>query len=708
MREISEQKKIKIALVGQPNVGKSMLINSISNSKLKVGNFSGVTVEKTQIEFEYKNYIFEITDLPGSYALNEYTIEEKVTKNYLEEAKYDIILNVLDSTNLERNLYLTSELLILDKKMVIALNMTDEANKEGISIDEIQLSKIIGKPCVKTSAKDKFGIDTLIELLIEKFESPKFESKLIFSDVIEEEISNIKSFLVEKRYESDMHYREIAIKLLQNDKKIYLQFHDDPIWIELQPLLNHSFEHIYLHYNTKNPDDIFEDEKFSFARGAVTETVSMKSAYEEKKTLTDKIDSILINKFLGLPIFLFLMWALFQMTFELGNIPMDIIDAFFANLIDNTKLFLGDNELSSIIADGAIAGVGAVILFLPNIVILFLGIALLETTGYMSRVAFLLDGFFHKFGLHGKSFIPLVTGFGCSVPAYMAARTLKNDRDRLLTLFIIGFMSCGARLPIYVLFIGAFFAKENAGNVLFLIYIAGAVLGLIAAKILKMTVFKSEDEPFVMEMPKYRLPSFKLIWHTVSNQALMYLKKAGTYILAASLLIWFASNYPKNPEYEKSVNIKIEQASSIEEKKLLENQLTQYNLENSYLGKVGKFSEPLFAPLGFDWKMTIALETGLAAKEIVVSTLGILYGLGQELDESSESLINKIKNNIPFASAVAFIVFVMIYLPCLAASMVFTREAGGWKYLVYLFVFTTTTAWVLSFITYRVTLLLIT
>ncbi len=701
MRDIKNKKTIKIALVGQPNVGKSMLINSISNSRLKVGNFSGVTVEKTQIEFEYKDYNFEITDLPGSYSLTEYTLEERVTKNYLEEGVYDIILNVLDSTNLERNLYLTNELLALDKKMVLALNMTDEAENEGIIIDEKQLSKIIGKPCVKTSAKNKLGIDELIDTLILKYESPKFQTKLIFSDVIEEEIDNIKSLLFEKKFRSDIHYREIAIKLLKEDKKTFLKFHDEPIWIELQPLLSEAFEHIYLHYGTKNIEDIFEDEKFAFAKGAVTETVKEKNESVEK-TLTEKIDSILIHKFFGLPIFIFLMWGLFQLTFEIGSIPMDLIDAFFASLIDSTKEILGDSQLSSIIADGAIAGVGAVILFLPNIVILFLGIALLETTGYMSRVAFLLDGFFHKFGLHGKSFIPLVTGFGCSVPAYMAARTLKNERDRLLTLFIIGFMSCGARLPIYVLFTGAFFAGNNAGNILFLIYIAGAILGLIAAKVLKIVVFKSEDEPFVMEMPKYRMPSFKLIWHTVSNQALMYLKKAGTYILAASILIWFASNYPKYEEYEEQINQKIELATSEEERYELKNTLTQYNLENSYLGKIGKFTEPLFAPLGFDWRMTIALETGLAAKEIVVSTLGILYGLGEELDENSKGLIEKIRNNIPIASALAFIVFVMIYLPCLAASMVFAREAGGWKYLFYLFVFTTTTAWILSFITYRI------
>ncbi len=696
---------IKIALVGQPNVGKSMLINSISNARLRVGNFSGVTVAKEEVFLEYKKYKIQITDLPGAYSLNDYTLEEKVTKDFLDYSEYDIILNVLDSTNLQRNLLLTSELLALDKKMIIALNMSDEAEKESISIDELQLSRILGKPCIKTSATRKSGIDKLLNEIISKHESEKLPTKLFFSDVIEEEIETISQLLKDCGFKTTQTYRQIAIKLLKEDKLTYKKFHDEPIWVKLQAVLNESFEHLYIHYNTKNIEDIFNDEKFAFAKGAVTETVKQKII--EQKTLTEKFDAILIHKFFGLPIFLFLMWGLFQLTFEVGTIPMDIIDAFFASLIVGTKNVLGDNQISSLIADGAIAGVGSVILFLPNIVILFFGIALLETTGYMSRVAFLLDGFFHKFGLHGKSFIPLVTGFGCSVPAYMAARTLKNERDRLLTLFIIGFMSCGARLPIYVLFIGAFFAQSNSGNILFLIYISGALLGLVAAKVLKIVVFKSEDEPFVMEMPKYRIPSFKLIWHTVSNQAMMYLKKAGTFILAASILIWVASNYPKHLDVEESFNTKIELASTPEEKNSLTNELGLYNLENSYLGYMGKFSEPLFAPLGFDWRMTVALETGLAAKEIVVSTLSILYGLGDENDENSTSLIEKIRNNIPFASAVAFIVFVMIYLPCLAASMVFAKEAGGWKYLVYLFVFTTTTAWILSFVAYHVTKILI-
>ena len=691
---------IKIALVGQPNVGKSMLINSISNARLKVGNFSGVTVTKEQVSLKYKNFNIEIVDLPGAYSLNDYTLEEKVTKDFLYNEEYDIILNVVDSTNLQRNLLLTTELLSLDKKIVIALNMDDEAQKESIFIDEKQLSKILGKPCIKTSAAKKKGITKLLDEIIFKFQNEKTPSKLFYSDAIEEEIANILEVLNENQFLPNQSYRQVALNLLKEDKQTYKIFHDEPIWIKLQPILNEAFEHLYIHYQTKNMKDIFSEERFALVKGIITET--LKQNKNSEKTLTEKFDSILIHKIFGLPIFLFLMWGLFQLTFELGNIPMDMIDAFFATLIDKTKEILGDNEFSSIIADGAIAGVGSVILFVPNIVILFFGVALLETTGYMSRVAFLLDGFFHKFGLHGKSFIPLVTGFGCSVPAYMAARTLKNDRDRLLTLFIIGFMSCGARLPIYVLFIGAFFEGHNSGNILFLIYISGAILGLIAAKILKIVVFKSEDEPFVMEMPKYRLPSLKLIWHTVSNQALMYLKKAGTFILAASLLIWFASNYPKHLDIEESFNQKIELSASDEEKTNLKNELSLYNLENSYLGYAGKFTEPLFEPLGFDWRMSIALQTGLAAKEIVVSTLSILYGLGSDVDENSDSLIEKIRNNISFASGISFIVFVMIYIPCLAASMVFRREAGGWKYLGYLFVFTTSTAWIMSFITYNI------
>ena len=702
--------KITIALAGQPNVGKSSLINAISNAKLKVGNFSGVTVDKTEVEFTICDevscidYEVHIIDLPGAYSLSEYTIEEKVTKSFLQSDDYDIIVNVVDSTNLQRNLLFTTQLLEMGKKVVVALNMDDEAQKEGIEIDEKQLSAILGVPCIKTSASTKTGIEEFKNTIVEVFEKDKNSAKVIYSDNIEEEISKISLFLKQKKYKSPFSYRLIATKLIQEDTDMYKKIHDEPIWIELLPMVRDSLNHLYLHHDTKDLDEIFADEHFAFAKGAKMEVMTIKSM--KAKNFTQKIDNLLINKFLGIPLFLFFMWGLFQLTFELGSVPMEYIDTFFTWLGDEVKVLLGGGELASLVGDGMISGVGSVIMFLPNILILFIGIALLETTGYMSRVAFLLDGFFHKFGLHGKSFIPLVTGFGCSVPAYMAARTLKNEKDRLITLFIIGFMSCGARLPIYVLFAGAFFDAEDAGNVLFIIYISGAILGLLSAKVLKMFVFKGDDEPFVMEMPKYRLPSLKLIWHTVYGQGKSYLKKAGTFILGASILVWFASNYPKNIELETLYQTKITQAIDEETKSKLANELSLRLLEESYLGIVGHASEPIFAPLGFDWRMAVALETGLAAKEVVVSTLGVLYALGDDMDENSGGLVEQIKKNIPFASAMAFIVFVMIYIPCLAASMVFAKESGGWKYLVYLFIMTSAMAWILSFIAYRVTILI--
>jgi len=698
-------KNLKIALVGQPNVGKSMLINAISNSRLRVGNFSGVTVEKAEVSFDFHNHAIRIIDLPGTYSLNDYTQDERVTKEYLENEEYDMIINVVDATNLERNLFLTTQLLGLNKKMIVALNMMDEAKKEGICIDEEQLSAILGVPCVKVSAATKKGIGKLVNRTVDMSSFEQGESKLVFSDTVEEEIENIVNFLAEKKYNQDISYRELAIKLLEEEPKIYKEMHDEPIWIELLPIIREALNHLYIHYDTKDIYDIFSEEKAAFAKGAVMETVEFKR--EEKKSITQKIDSILIHKFFGIPIFLFFMWGLFQLTFEVGSIPMDWIGAFFDSIGAYSKTIFGNGELGSLIADGAIAGVGAVVLFLPNIMILFLGIALLETTGYMSRVAFLLDGFFHKFGLHGKSFIPLVTGFGCSVPAYMSARTLKNDKDRLITLFIIGFMSCGAKLPVYVLFAGAFFGAQSAGNVLFVIYIVGALFGLVAAKVLKVLVFKGKDEPFVMEMPKYRMPSLKLLWHTVITKSIMYLKKAGTFILAASVFIWFASNYPKYPEVEAEFTQKIEVSQSKEKKTELSNELTQLLLEKSYLGIIGKSTEPFFAPLGFDWRLTVALEAGLAAKEVVVSTLGVLYSLGEDVTQDSGGLVDAIKKNISFPAAVSFILFIMIYLPCFAASIVFAKESGSYKYLGYLFIFTTSVAWTISFIGYNVTKILV-
>ncbi len=641
-------KEITIALVGQPNVGKSSLINALSNAHLKVGNFAGVTVDKMEVSLIHKEHQITIIDLPGTYALNDFTTEEKVTKDFLEKGQYDLILNVVDSTNLERNLALSAQLLDTNKKMLLALNMWDEAQKEGIKINTEKLSKELGVVCVPTSARskeDRLNTELLLDEIV----------RLYSQNTINNENIKVPSQSFKESLKYSQSAQRIAKLVISENKQ------------------NASFEHTY------------------------------------------KIDKILMHPRYGIFIFLGFMFIIFSLSFLIGGGVQKALEEGFKFLSDSIKENVANEDLASLVGDGIIGGVGATVSFLPLIVVLYFGISLLETTGYMSRVAFLLDGILHKFGLHGKSFIPLITGFGCSVPAYMATRTLQNYNERLITLFVIGFMSCSARLPIYVLFVGSFFPSSSAGFVLFCIYILGAVVALVMAKLLKLSVFKGQSESFIMEMPKYRLPSSRMIYFSIYTKSLSYLKKAGTYILVGAILIWFMSQYPKNDAAMKTykqesllVNKNTTLSSEAKEEKLkeLKAELDKKNLKNSIVGKGGAYLEKVFSPMDFDWRLSVSLVTGFMAKEVVVSTLGVLFSLGDQ-DEKSDAFRGILRKEVSVPSGIAFIVFVMFYIPCFAATITFGREAGGIKFVAYLFIFTTVVAYAFSLIAFYVTQILV-
>ncbi|WQV59374.1 ferrous iron transport protein B [Helicobacter pylori] len=641
-------KEITIALVGQPNVGKSSLINALSNAHLKVGNFAGVTVDKMEVSLVHKEHQITIIDLPGTYALNDFTTEEKVTKDFLEKGQYDLILNVVDSTNLERNLALSAQLLDTNKKMLLALNMWDEAKKEGIKINTEKLSKELGVVCVPTSARskeDRLNTELLLDEIV----------RLYSQNTANNESIKVPSQSFKESLKYSQSAQKIAKSVISENKQ------------------NASFEHTY------------------------------------------KIDKILMHPRYGIFIFLGFMFIIFSLSFLIGGGVQKALEEGFKFLSDSVKENVANEDLASLVGDGIIGGVGATVSFLPLIVVLYFGISLLETTGYMSRVAFLLDGILHKFGLHGKSFIPLITGFGCSVPAYMATRTLQNYNERLITLFVIGFMSCSARLPIYVLFVGSFFPSSSAGFVLFCIYILGAVVALVMAKLLKLSVFKGQTESFIMEMPKYRFPSWRMVYFSIYTKSLSYLKKAGTYILVGAILIWFMSQYPKNDAAMKAYkqesllvdkNTALSSEAKEEKLKELKTELDKKNLKNSIVGRGGAYLEKVFSPMDFDWRLSVSLVTGFMAKEVVVSTLGVLFSLGDQ-NEKSDAFREILRKEVSVSSGIAFIVFVMFYIPCFAATITFGREAGGIKFVAYLFIFTTVVAYAFSLIAFYATRILV-
>lgn len=691
-------KQIKVAIAGQPNVGKSSLINSMSNAKLHVGNFTGVTVEKKEVFVKSNFFDIQMTDLPGIYSLNAYTPEETVAKNFLLNEKYDIILNVVDANVLSRNLIFTLQLLDMHKKMILVVNMIDEIKAKKGSIDAQKLSTLLGIPVILTSAKTSQGIDEINKTIIDTYEKNQNDNKIYYAQKIEDRIKELTDVLQKSPHFKDANYaRFVAIRLIDKDEDIYKIIHDLPIFIEAHNILEKIYSSLAAEFDEDSTVDILSNERAAIAHNLYIEAVQIDP---QDKSLSEKIDNILIHPILGLPIFLFFMWALFQLTFVLGNYPMNIIGDIFTYTATTLAAILPSGTVNSAITQGIIPAVGAVVMFLPNILILFFGLNLLEQTGYMSRAAYLVDGFLKHFGLQGKAFVPLVSGFGCTVPAYMAARTLKNPKDRIITMLVLGFMSCGARLPIYILLIGAFFSTHNAGNILFAIYISGAILGLIFAKILRVVLFKGEPEPFVMEMPPYRLPSYKALYRDLWFKTKMFLKKAGTFIALAALGVWFLSTYPHNSVLEKTYGQKIQRAANIQIKHKLQDQLAAKSLEDSYMGHIGKFIEPVFKPLGFDWRMSVSVIAGLAAKEVVVSTMATLYSVGNA-DQTSKGLIQKVRENVSFNSAIALIIIIMIYSPCVAAMSTFYAEIPQWAWRIFYTIYPNVVAWLFAFGAYK-------
>ncbi|WP_281746815.1 ferrous iron transport protein B [Helicobacter suis] len=701
---------IVVALVGQPNVGKSSLINAVSGAHLKVGNFAGVTVEKTEISVVYGGYTINIIDLPGIYALNDFTIEEKITKRFLDHESYDLILNVVDCTNLERNLTLTTQLLN-QHKILIALNMWDEACEEGLEIDIKMLSKILGAPCICTSAHTRLNTEKILENLITLYHQAYTSPTITYSPAFKLELDHLAKQLNTNHLENLHAYLNQHNLSLEQGAYLLLeqalpQSVLNPLEITMQ-LKEQTEKRLCQTLKESSLSVILNQETLKFSKQLAKQVCKQ---IPTSTNYTKAIDKYLMHQVYGIPIFLALMFLVFSLSFLLGGSLQGFIETGFTLLSDYLKTHISNTGLGSLLGNGIIGGVGAVLSFLPLIMVLYLGISLLEATGYMSRVAFLLDGIFHKFGLHGKSFIPLVTGFGCSVPAYMATRTLQNQRERLITLFVIGFMSCSARLPIYVLFVGTFFPDKYASFVLFMIYITGALVALFMAKFLKLSVFRGQDESFIMEMPKYRMPSPKVIWVSIYTRSLSYLKKAGTYILAGALLIWFASQYPKDPQalttyqiaYKKLKAHPLETSKQEQALHLLEENLQKSNLEYSLVGRIGQAIHGVFKPMDFNWQLSISLVTGFMAKEVVVSTLGVLYSLGNNPQDQMR-FRKTLAQNVSFPSAIAFIVFIMFYIPCFAATITFGKEAGGAKFVLYLFVFTTAVAYIFSLLAYYVT-----
>lgn len=683
-------RSIDVALVGNPNCGKTSIFNYASHSHEHVGNYAGVTVDSKRAVSKQKGYSLNLTDLPGTYSLSTYSPEELFVRNNILNDNPDIVVNVLDASNLERNLFLTTQLIDMDVKVVIALNMYDDLEKGGNTLDFDHLGKMLGIPIIPTIGTEGKGIEELFDKIIEVYEDEEPITRHIhinYGKDFEKSIRKVQDLIWESSVTTGViSTRFYAIKLLERDAEAieYIQNLDNGK--DILSLANSEINKLEKALGDAT-DTLLADSKYGFIAGALKETFKPKEVIPNNLNTSERIDQFLTNRWVGLPIFLFFLWVMFQTTFNLGKYPVDWIEqgvGWLSGILDAT---MSAGIFRDFLVNGIIGGVGGVIVFLPNILILFFFISLMEDTGYMARVAFIMDKLMHLMGLHGKSFIPLIMGFGCNVPAIMATRTIENRSDRLLTMLILPLMSCSARLPVYILIAGLI-NPAQAGNMIFGLYMTGILLSVIVAVFFKKTMFKKIEAPFVMELPPYRVPKVKTILSHVWFRGQLYLKKMAGVILIASALIWALSYFPR------SEGSKTEQ------------------LENSFIGMIGHTIEPVLQPLGFDWKMGVSLLTGIAAKEVVISTMGVLY---QDDDpNSTTSLSEKLRAEVhqsgpnkgsPVYSslaALAFLLFVLIYVPCVAVLAAIRREAGGWKWAFLMAGYTTFLAYLISFIVFQV------
>ncbi len=674
---INSEKVITVALVGNPNSGKTSLYNSLTGSRGDVANYPRVTVSKKEAQIEHQGWVIKIIDLPGIYSLSSQSPEERISREFIQEQHPDIVINILDAGNLDRNLFLTTQLIEMGKPLIFVLNMVDESQRKGIEVDIDGMGAMLGGPVVETIASKGKGNEQLLQKIIDIVEGHEqtHQIRISYDSHLESAIhrSAIMVAIHHPGAFTEHYCRWMAIKLLEGDEEL-LQKEG-----EHDPLINSIREekrNLEIHHD-EAVDSMIATARFGFIHGLLAEARTSNSDPYALLENTRRLDQVFLNRFLGLPIFLFFMWMMFEATFTLGEIPMGWIDSFVAVISDGVSAIIPSGLIHDLIVDGVIAGVGGTLVFLPNIVILFIFLALLSETGYLSRASFLMDRTMHLFGLHGKAFIPLVMGFGCNVPAVLATRTIENEKMRLVAILVNPFMSCSARLPVFILFAGAFFS-EMAGTMVFVMYLLSIVTAMGAAIFLSKFVIPGENSPFVMELPPYRLPSFRGIIYHMWEKAIGFLQKVGGVIFIGSIIIWFLQAFPQ------------QNSSSIEGMR------EPVSLQDSYLGQIGASIVPVLKPLGFEWQESIAILTGFVAKEVVVASYAVIYNRDNSLDENSNSLRAAISENMDRLTAFAFMVFILLYSPCLATIGAIKRETGRWRWAIFSIFFSFTIAYLLA------------